>query len=168
MKNRTYVAGYTEVDIQNTMTTGRRGPASLKVNWLIERAEPFYREVTPERREYLRGSAAFGTSNVMQGTSHLSQAVFPCGASAFIDVDMQCDHQVGEHHQSRPSALFRMMKKSEISRISAHTARSIGRVSTALPLGVCSTTRRSRCSRAARQARRTLRRNSSQPTFCNW
>jgi catalase len=64
MKKLTTAFGAPVVDNQNIQTAGRRGPALLQDDWLLEKIAHFDREVIPERRMHAKGAGAHGTFTV--------------------------------------------------------------------------------------------------------
>ena len=61
-------------DNQDTMTSGKRGPALLQDTWLLEKNAHFNREVIPERRMHAKGSGAFGTFKVTHDITKYTKA----------------------------------------------------------------------------------------------
>jgi catalase len=61
-------------DNQNIATAGKRGPALLQNEWLIEKLAHFDREVIPERRMHAKGAGAFGTFTVTHDITKYTKA----------------------------------------------------------------------------------------------
>ena len=86
-KNRqlTTAAGAPVTDNQDTMTAGKRGPATLQDVWLMEKLAHFSREVIPERRMHAKGSGAYGTFTVTHDITEYTKA------SIFSEVGKQTE-----------------------------------------------------------------------------
>lgn len=67
-------AGIPVPNNQDTMTSGKRGPAMLQDVWLQEKLSHFHREVIPERRMHAKGSGAFGTFTVTHDITEYTKA----------------------------------------------------------------------------------------------
>ncbi|NLC44277.1 MAG: catalase [Clostridiales bacterium] len=72
--NLTTAAGAPVTDNQDTMTAGKRGPATLQDVWLMEKLAHFSREVIPERRMHAKGSGAYGTFTVTHDITKYTKA----------------------------------------------------------------------------------------------
>jgi catalase len=67
-------AGAPVTDNQDTMTAGKRGPATLQDTWFLEKMAHFDREVIPERRMHAKGSGAFGIFTVTHDITRYTKA----------------------------------------------------------------------------------------------